>query len=293
MGAGNRSHHGDTIMTEAQMTRVSSAAKKPTNWASEIWQLFLLVLAVLAVHSFVAKPFYIPSGSMLPTLLIGDRLIVTKYPYGYSYLSASLNVLPEMPGRLFGRLPNRGDIAVVKSPQQKDDWIKRVIGLPGDTVQMKDGQLWLNGVAVPRQRVPDTEIPVSANSDCISPIDSQYHTTNAADVPVCRYPTYRETLPNGRSYLTMDLGMTEKDNTDPVIVPEGHLFLMGDNRDNSEDSRFDPMIGGLGLLPIENLVGRAEFITFSLDGSTSWNPMTWLSAVRPHRYFINLDTPAR
>ncbi len=274
------------------MSQISSAAKKPTNWASEIWQLFLLVLAVLAVHSFVAKPFYIPSGSMLPTLLIGDRLIVTKYPYGYSYLSPSLNVLPEMSGRLLGSLPDRGDIAVVKSPQQKDDWIKRVIGLPGDTVQMKNGQLWLNGVAVPKVRVADTEIPVSPNSDCITLADSQYRTTNAAGVAVCRYPTYRETLPSGKTYLTMDLGYSEKDDTDPVIVPEGHLFLMGDNRDNSEDSRFDPMIGGLGLLPIENLVGRAEFITFSLDGSTDWNPLTWLSAVRPHRYFINLDKQA-
>jgi signal peptidase I len=275
-------------MTEATMT----AAKKPTNWASEIWQLFLLVLAVLGVHSFIAKPFYIPSGSMLPSLLIGDRLIVSKFPYGYSYLTPSLNVLPEMPGRLFGSLPERGDIAVIKSPRDKSDWIKRVIGLPGDTVQMKDGQLWLNGVAVPKLAVADTVIPVSPNSDCVTPIDAQYRSSDAAGQPECRFPTYRETLPNGRSYLTMDLGQTPQDNTDPMVVPEGRIFLMGDNRDNSEDSRFDPVVGGLGMLPIENLAGRAEFITFSLDGSTDWNPLTWLSAVRSGRYFINVDAKA-
>jgi signal peptidase I len=270
------------------MTTEATVAKKPTNWASEIWQLFLLVLAVLAIHSLVAKPFYIPSGSMLPSLLIGDRLIVSKFPYGYSYLSPSLNVLPEMKGRIFGSLPERGDIAVIKSPRDKADYIKRVIGLPGDTVQMKDGQLWLNGSPVSKVAVAPIEIPVSPNSSCDTPIDAQFRTTNAAGVEVCRFPTYRETLPSGRSYLTLDLGQLPQDNTEPMIVPEGHIFLMGDNRDNSEDSRFDPVIGGLGMLPIENVVGRAEFTTFSLDGSTSWNPVTWFTALRPDRWFINL-----
>ncbi|OYU14677.1 MAG: signal peptidase I [Alphaproteobacteria bacterium PA4] len=267
----------------------AAAVKKPTNWASEAWQLFLLVLAVLGVHSLVAKPFYIPSGSMLPSLLIGDRLIVSKYPYGYSYLSPSLNVLPEMPGRILGRLPERGDIAVIKSPRDKSDYIKRVIGLPGDTVQMKDGQLWLNGAPVSKVRVADTVIPVSPNSDCNSPVDAQYRTTDAAGVAVCKLPTYRETLPSGKSYLTLDLQQTPQDNTEPMIVPEGTVFLMGDNRDNSEDSRFDPMLGGLGMLPIENLVGRAEFTTFSLDGSTDVNPVTWVTALRSGRYFIGLN----
>jgi signal peptidase I len=271
-------------MTEAS----TSVAKKPTNWAHELWQLFLLVLAVLAVHSFVAKPFFIPSGSMLPTLLIGDRLIVSKFPYGYSYLSPSVEVLPEMGGRLLGSIPARGDIAVIKSPRDHVDFIKRVIGLPGDTVQMRDGALWLNGAPVTRERVEDTEIPVSANSDCMTIIDAQYRTVNDAGVAVCRFPTFRETLPGGRSYLTLDLGEMGQDNTAPAIVPEGHIFLMGDNRDNSQDSRFDVSRDGLGMLPIENLVGRAEFITFSLDGSTSWNPMTWIGALRK-RYFISLS----
>ena len=275
-------------MTEAT-PNMAIAAKKPTNWASEIWQLFLLVLAVLAVHSLIAKPFFIPSGSMLPSLLIGDRLIVSKFPYGYSYLSPSINLLPEIPGRLLGRLPERGDIAVIKSPRDKTDYIKRVIALPGDTVQMKDGHLWLNGAAVPRVRVADTEIPVSPNSDCVTPIDAQFRTVNAAGAAVCRLPTYRETMPGGRSYLTLDLAQTPQDNTEPAIVPEGHIFLMGDNRDNSEDSRFDPLIGGLGMLPIENLVGRAEFLTFSLDGSSGWNPVSWFTALRQGRFFKAID----
>lgn len=274
-------------MSEAPTT-VATTAKKPTNWAHELWQLFLLVLAVLGVHSFVAKPFYIPSGSMLPTLHIGDRLIVSKFPYGYSYLSPSVEVLPETKGRLLGSMPDRGDIAIVKAPRDHVDWIKRVIGLPGDTVQMKDGALWLNGQPVKREKVADTEIVVSANSDCVTIIDAQYRTVNALGVPVCRYPTYRETLASGRSYLTLDLGEMAQDNTAPVIVPEGHVFLMGDNRDNSQDSRFDVSRDGLGMLPIENVVGRAEFITFSLDGSTDWSPLTWFGALR-NRYLIGLN----
>ncbi len=274
----------------APMAKAKPAkAKQPTNWANEVWQLFLLLLAVLGVHSLLAKPFYIPSGSMLPTLFIGDRLIVSKFPYGYSYLSPSFNVLPEMSGRLFGRLPDRGDIVVLKSPRAHDDWIKRVIGLPGDTVQMKDGVLWLNGKAVPKVAIAPIDIAVSPNSDCNTPIDEQYRTTDAHGGPICRYPRFRETLPNGRSYDVMDLADTPQDNTEPLIVPEGHVFVMGDNRDNSEDSRFDPLLGGIGMLPVENLVGRAEFTTFSLDGSTTLNPLTWFGALRGDRAFIGLD----
>lgn len=263
------------------------ASKKKINWAEEAWQLFLLALAVLAVHTAVAKPFYIPSGSMLPGLLVGDRLIVSKYPYGYSYLSPSLNVLPRIPGRLFGSLPERGDIVVLKSPIAQDDWIKRVIGLPGDIVQMKDGQLWLNGQPVPKVKVADTVIPVSPNSDCNSYVDAQYRVITPDGAAQCHLPTYRETLPGGRTYLVHDLATLQADNTEAVIVPEGRLFLMGDNRDNSEDSRFAPEVGGLGLLPVENIVGRAEFTTFSLDGSTTLNPVTWVTALR-NRWFLSL-----
>ncbi|QYE36180.1 signal peptidase I [Polymorphobacter sp. PAMC 29334] len=281
-------------MSETQVTGIGTATqpKKKVDWASEIRQLIVLAIAVLAVHSLIAKPFFIPSESMLPTLLTGDRLIVSKYPYGYSYLSPSLPILPEMKGRLFGRYPERGDIAIVKSPRDHDDWIKRVIGLPGDTVQMRNGVLWLNGVAVPKVAETPADIRESANTTCSAPQVIQYRFTRPDGVTICRYPRFRETLPSGRSYDVLDLGDTPQDNTPAMIVPEGHLFLMGDNRDNSEDSRFSNLVGGLDMLPIENLVGRAEFLTFSLDGSTTLNPLTWFGAFRPGRAFVSLHPKA-
>ena len=274
-------------MTETTLA-MSKPAKPKTNWAHEAWQLFLLALAVLAVHSLLAKPFFIPSGSMIPTLLVGDQLIVSKFPYGYSYLSPSLRVLPEMPGRLLGRLPERGDIAVIKSPREHADYIKRVIGLPGDTVQMRNGVLWLNGVAVPKVPESPVELVVSDNTDCTSAVDAQYRTVRADGTPVCRMPRFRETLPGGRSYDVLDLGTYPQDNTAPEVVPEGRIFLMGDNRDNSEDSRFPAEFGGLGMLPIENVVGRAEFLTYSVDGSWTLDPRTWLGAFRSGRAFTSL-----
>lgn len=269
-------------------TMTMTQPKKKVDWASELRQLLVLALAVLAVHSLVAKPFFIPSESMLPTLLTGDRLIVSKYPYGYSYLSPSLPILPEMQGRMLGRYPDRGDIAIIKSPREHDDWIKRVIGLPGDTVQMKNGVLWLNGVAVPKIAESPADLLESENTTCAAPQVVQYRVTRPDGVTICRYPRFRETLPNGKSYDVLDLGETAQDNTAAVIVPEGHLFLMGDNRDNSEDSRFSQIVGGLDMLPIENLVGRAEFLTFSLDGSTTLNPLTWFGSFRPGRSFVSL-----
>ena len=275
-------------MNATQDKAAGAAPKRKVDWASEARQIFWLVLAVLAVHSLLAKPFYIPSESMLPTLLTGDRLIVSKYPYGYSYLSPSFNVLPYMPGRLFGRLPERGDIAVIKSPQNHEDYIKRVIALPGDTVQMKDGALWLNGEPVERVAMPPADIPVSGNTDCLGALE-MFRVTQPDGTAVCRYPRFRETLPGGATYETLDLGAMPQDNTEPMLVPEGHIFLMGDNRDNSEDSRFAPVVGGLGMLPVENLVGRAEFTTFSLDGSGDWwNPLSWIGSLRGDRAFLSL-----
>ncbi len=281
MGAGSGSDYGTIGMT-----------KKKINWLHEVWQLLLLGLAVLGFHSAIAKPFYIPSESMLPTLLVGDRLVVTKYPYGYSYLSPSLPVLPKMKGRLFGQLPERGDIVVVKSPIEHVDYIKRVIGLPGDTVQVKNGALYINGKAVARHAVPPVDIVESPNTNCDR--FPQFQTVRADGAEVCRYPRYRETLPNGVSYDTIDAEPNSfTDNTELFRVPEGHIFLMGDNRDNSADSRVPPEMGGLGVLPIENLSGRAEFITFSLDGSFNLlDPRTWASAFRGERAFESLH-PSR
>lgn len=260
--------------------------KKPFSWRHEIKQWVILILIVLGIHSFIAKPFYIPSESMMSTLLVGDRLIVSKFPYGFSYLSPSLPVLPRMSGRLFGSLPERGDIIVVKSPSDGADWIKRVIGLPGDLVELRDGQIILNGTPVPREARLDTELVVTPNTDC--PWMPQFRGLRDDGTPVCRFPTYRETLPNGRSYDTLDMALTDRDTFGPVRVPEGALFLLGDNRDNSMDSRVQPEIGGLGLVPWENIVGRAEFTTFSLDGSQTINPLTWWGALRGDRAFLSL-----
>ncbi len=260
--------------------------KKGISWKREAGQWIVLILIVLGIHSFIAKPFYIPSESMVPTLLVGDRLIVSKYPYGYSYLSPSVPVLPKMRGRLFGRMPERGDVIVLKSPSDGADWIKRVIGLPGDTIEVRDGALYLNGREVQRERRPATELRVTPNTDCA--YLPQYRGIDAAGDEVCRYPTWRETLPGGRSYDTFDIADTDRDHFGPVTVPNGHIFLMGDNRDNSMDSRVPAEFGGLGLVPWENIVGRAEFTTFSLDGSQSWNPLSWWGALRGDRAFKSL-----
>ncbi len=247
--------------------------------------VFLLKLAVIVVvfRSFIFSPFNIPSESMLPRLMNGDYLLASKWSYGFSRYSLPFSVplLPE--SRLLASTPERGDVVIFKQPPLKDvDYIKRVIGLPGDHVQMQDGVLWLNGAPVPKVKIADFEIPVSANTRCVSP---QFEAKDAQNNDVCRYPRYRETLPGGRSYDVLDLGNRPQDNTIEFIVPEGHLFLMGDNRDNSEDSRFEAVPGqGIGMVPMDNLVGRARIMMFSTDGGSSWyKPWTWFTAARWNR----------
>ena len=261
-----------------------------TDWWAEAKGIFWLVIAVLGFHSLVAKPFYIPSESMMPGLLVGDRLVVTKYPYGYSFVTPTFHLLPFMHGRVLGRLPERGDVVIVTPPGSDTDYIKRVIGLPGDRIKVEGGIVYLNGVAIPRKFTGDRMIPIDANTKC----DDHYpnrQVQGANGRPYCQLPIYRETLPGGRAYDTIDLGVRQGrgDYFPEIRVPKDRVFLMGDNRDNSADSRFPTEENGLGgPVPWENIGGRAEFITFSLDGSAGWNPLTWFKSFRPGRAGVSL-----
>jgi signal peptidase I len=274
----------DTTLETPENPAAAAPAATPTKPAKkeDSFPVFVLKLAIAVVlfRSFVFAPFYIPSESMLPRLLNGDYLLLAKWPYGFSRRSLpfGLPLLPET--RVLASNPARGDVVVFKAPAHfEEDWIKRVIGLPGDTVQMKAGQLWLNNVAIPKVRIADFEVAVSPNTRCYS---SQFMAKRADGADVCRYPRFTETLPGGKSYQVLDLGPRPKDDTDPVVVPEGSVFLMGDNRDNSEDSRYpaDPM-GGIGMVPIDNLLGRATVMMWSTDGGAEWlKPWTWITAAR-------------
>jgi signal peptidase I len=274
------------LSPQVSTNRTDDAPGKGSALWREIKGLFWVLLAVLLFHSFVAKPFYIPSESMMPTLLKGDRLVVSKYPYGWSWVSPSFHLAPEMKGRLLGKMPTPGDVVIVTPPGAREDYIKRVVAVAGDTVAVKDGRLIINGREVRREVRPPAMIPVDANAPC--GIEFMGFQVQAADGQrYCRLPIVRETLANGASYDTIDLGQSPGDDYGPVTVPAKHLFLMGDNRDRSADSRFaagDLEHGLGGPVPWENIGGRAEFITFSLDGSTKLlNPLSWFEALRSDR----------
>jgi signal peptidase I len=272
--------------------------KQGTDWWGEIKAIFWLVLAVLAFHSFVAKPFYIPSESMMPVLLKGDRLVVSKYPYGWSWVSPSFHVFPQTPGRLFGSLPERGDVVIVTPPGQSADYIKRVVGVPGDEIEMINGELIINGLPVKRQERPAAMLPVDDNLPCLPDEYGDHRVTARDGKTYCRIPVFRETLPNGRSYDTIDMGYNaDVDDFPKTKIPDKHVFLMGDNRDKSADSRVALSRQGLGgAVPYENIGGRAEFITFSLDGTSQYfNPISWFTALRGGRAGGSLhpvETPA-
>ncbi|WP_338465970.1 signal peptidase I [Novosphingobium sp. ZN18A2] len=271
-----------TAQTPASTGAETAPKKKQKEEESFLAFLLKLAVVVLVFRSFIFSPFNIPSESMLPKLVDGDYLLAAKWPYGYSRYSLPFSV-PLIPGRILAGEPKRGDVAIFKAPPGNDtDYIKRVIGLPGDTVQMIGGQLYLNGNAVPKVKVADFVVPVSPNTHCY---DAQFEKTAADGSQVCSYPQFRETLPSGKSYDVLDLGPRPQDDTPPVVVPEGHLFMMGDNRDNSLDSRYPAVEGGgIGLVPEKNLVGRAEIIMWSTNGSASWyNPISWFTAARWNR----------
>ena len=243
-----------------------------------------LLLLAWAIRSFLVAPFSIPSGSMLPTLYIGDYLVVAKWPYGYSRYSFPLG-FPMFDGSLFGHLPKRGDVVVFRHPTQDADLIKRVIGLPGDTVAMQHGQVVLNGQRLTSEELPLYAMAISPNSPCkvVAPATPMFKRVEGR--AYCSYPAYRETLPKGPSYTVLNqLDEGPADNFGPVRVPAGHVFLMGDNRDDSLDSRYATVEGGIGMVPVDHLIGRAMVTFWSTNGGAAyWKPWTWFTALRPGR----------
>jgi signal peptidase I len=227
--------------------------------------LVYAVLIALVVRTVAFEPFNIPSGSMIPTLLVGDYLFVSKFSYGYSRYSLPLG-LPLFPGRILFRPPRRGDVVVFKLPTDNStDYIKRVIGLPGETIQMKAGRLFINGAEVPRKRIADFLYP-------------------EGDGTVIPLHQYIESLPDGAQHRIIKVGDNGPlDNTQVYHVPPGDYFMMGDNRDNSEDSR---VLTAVGYVPAQNLIGKAQFIFFSTDGSARfWEFWQWPFAIRYDRLF--------
>ncbi|WP_149536321.1 signal peptidase I [Siccirubricoccus phaeus] len=239
------------------------AKNKSGGWLESVKTILYAGLIAIGIRTIAFEPFNIPSGSMIPTLLVGDYLFVSKYSYGYSRYSMPLG--PNLfSGRILGQLPERGDVAVFKLPRDpSQDYIKRIIGLPGDRIQVRNGILHVNGQPVKRELVGNSNL------------DRCYGTEPKL---------YRETLPEGRVHAILECSDTNgrADNTDEYRVPQGYVFGMGDNRDNSQDSRFPEV----GFIPLENLVGRAEFIFFSIDGSAAWwEVWGWPFAIRWSRLF--------
>ncbi len=276
-----------------QITADATPASSASEWRDYGKFLLKLALFVFILRSFIVSPFNIPSESMQPRLLIGDYLLVAKWPYGFSNYSMPFS-LPIIPGRIFAHQPEPGDVVVFKAPKTNGvDYIKRAIGLPGDVIQMRDGVLEINGVAVKKERIADLVIPVTQNMRDTAALEKtlfacwqpDYEEPAKGGGTQCRYRRYVETLPNGRSYQILDIddGL-QGDDTEAFVVGEDEIFLMGDNRDRSADSRFPADGKAIGIVPQSNLVGRALISVFSTDGSARWLlPWTWFTAMRPER----------
>jgi len=253
------------------MANKTDAKPKTTGQPSaknEIWEtivvLFQALLIALVFRSLLFQPFSIPTASLQSNVMIGDYILTSKYTYGYSKYSFPFEIIP-MNGRIFGRAPEQGEIAVFRPVPQTVDYVKRVIGLPGDTVQMKNGVLHLNGIAVKKERVGEA---IDTDSYGIS-------------IPVIKY---RETLPNGTNYIVQEISDNQAmDNTAEYKVPAGHYFMMGDNRDRSADSR---VLRTVGYVPLENFIGKAEVRFFSIkDNINPWQVWRWPGNVRLERMF--------
>lgn len=258
------------------MDQEQAVAKAKTR-VGDIWEslrtLVYAVLIALSIRTVAYEPFHIPSESMLPTLLVGDYVFVSKYAYGYSKYSLLFSP-PIFEGRILATAPKRGDVIVFRWPRDPSvDYIKRVIGLPGDRIQMREGALYINGEPVKRRRVEDFE--------------RRDRFGNVID----RERQWEETLPNGVVYRTLDINMySSTDNTGVYTVPAGHYFMMGDNRDNSLDSRIALEAGGVGYVPADHLIGRADVRWISISDSASLlKPWTWFSALRWNRMFTSIE----
>jgi signal peptidase I len=259
-------------MSLPEQTTTGPEVSRTHGWAKSIIDLALILLIITIAKSALAEPYYVPSGSMEPTLKIGDELLATKYPYGYS--TASLPLFIDLPStqRVLGALPQRGDVVVFRSPADSSQiWVKRVIGLPGDRIAVHHGRVWIDGK------------PVDLTANGMGDEESQDGTRR----PV---PQFVETLPGGRQHLifqeTTDGPM---DDMAEITVPPGHLFVMGDNRDNSDDSRVPVRMGGVGLLPVADLVGRVNVLLGSWDLAAAHQPVwNWPSGLRLSRFFASV-----
>ncbi len=247
------------------------AAHKKSSLFETVKTLVYAIIIALGIRTIAFEPFNIPSGSMIPTLLVGDYLFVAKFSYGYSRHSLPLSQ-PAFAGRVMFHEPDRGDVVVFKLPRDhKTDYIKRIVGLPGDTIQVREGSLYINGEMVKRERIEDyVERDRFGNET--------------------RIPQYIETLPNGRTHRIVELSdFGSLDNTMVYTVPEGHYFAMGDNRDNSLDSRM-PTAVGVGFVPAENLVGRAEVLFLSVNGNAQlWEVWRWFDGIRFSRLLRSIE----
>ncbi len=271
-------------------------APKEFPWNDNIKTILIAILLAVTFRSLVAEPFHIPSGSMKSTLLIGDYLFVSKYSYGYSRYSFPFGP-PIFKGRIFADKPKRGDIVVFRFPRNpRVDFIKRIVGMPGDHIQVRQGIVYLNGKPLPRTQIDTFEEKDGRSPSCLEdypedPKAAEFweQMPEMMQRPVegsHAIPRLAETLPEGKVITILkecERGMA--DNTQVFKVPAGHYFMMGDNRDNSSDSRLT-----VGMVPEENLVGRAEFIFFSVDGSAELtNPISWFKALRLDRFFKGLE----
>ncbi|MEP1422464.1 MAG: signal peptidase I [Erythrobacter sp.] len=267
--------HGESANTSALVAQRAAKKETPKSFALFLIQL---LIAVLIFRSFIFAPFSIPSESMLPRLMNGDLLLAAKWPYGFSNHSLPFDA-PIIPGRIFAGEPERGDIVIFKHPVDGADYIKRVIALPGDRIAVVDGVVILNGAPLPLEPLSDFAIELSPNTGCAW---GGHEERGADDVVLCRYAQYRETLPGGREFNVLDFGSHGGDNFAATIIPDGHMFVMGDSRDNSRDSRFAARGGdAVGIVNQDLLVGEASIILWSSDGSAVWyNPISWFSTVR-------------